>query len=136
MTTPVALFDGLSAGEHAATAADAIRAINHLTAGIDDLGAPAEAEALLADLAVMAERLPQTLHQIARHLDTWARDPRTVVDTGEFRNLPVTALHTGSAWLLGHATTAANQLADALAKARYPLTYARLDDDLDLEDSA
>jgi hypothetical protein len=131
MTMPV--FDGLSAGEHAATAADAIRAINHLTARGDELDHPADAYAVLSDLMVMTGRLPQALDQLAAHLDTWAADPRTVVvDEGEFRGRPVTA----SAWLRGHATTAANQLYDALDHARDPLTWVSLAHSDDQKDTA
>ena len=132
----VQVFDGLSAGEHAATAADAIRAINHITAGGDGLDEPADAYTLLSDLMLMAARLSPALDQIARHLDGWASDPRAaVVDEGEFRGRPVTALHTASAWLLGHATTATHQLYDALDHARDPLTFMCFDalDDHDQE---
>ena len=46
--------------DHAATAAEAVRALNHLTLGRRALGEPAELDRLVAELAIMA------------HLQCWA----------------------------------------------------------------
>ena len=56
--------------EHAATAAEAVRALNHLTLGRGALGEPAELDRLVAELAIMADRLPQLLRQLRGWLDT------------------------------------------------------------------
>ena len=50
--------------DHADTAAEAVRALIHLTLGRGALGEPAELDRLVAELAVMAGRLPQLLHQL------------------------------------------------------------------------
>ena len=45
-------------------AAEALRDLNHLTHGRDAFADPAELSRLLAELAVMASRLPQLLDQL------------------------------------------------------------------------
>jgi hypothetical protein len=55
--------------EHAATAAEAVRTLNHLTLGRSALGEPAELDRLVAELAIMAGRLPQLLRQLRGWLD-------------------------------------------------------------------
>ena len=55
--------------DHAATAAEAVRALNHLTLGRRALGEPAELDRLVAELAIMAGRLPQLLRQLRGWLD-------------------------------------------------------------------
>jgi hypothetical protein len=45
-------------------AAEALRDLNHLTRGRDAFADPAELSRLLAELAVMASRLPQLLDQL------------------------------------------------------------------------
>jgi hypothetical protein len=55
--------------ENAATAAEAVRALNHLTLGRRALGEPAELDRLVAELAMMAGRLPQLLRQLGGWLD-------------------------------------------------------------------
>jgi hypothetical protein len=56
--------------ENAATAAEAVRALIHLTLGRRALGEPAELDRLVAELAIMADRLPQLLRQLRGWLDT------------------------------------------------------------------
>jgi len=56
--------------DHAATAAEAVRALNHLTLGQRAVGKPAELDRLVAELAIMAGRLPQLLRQLGGWLDT------------------------------------------------------------------
>ena len=56
--------------ENAATAAEAVRALIHLTLGRGALGEPAELDRLVAELAIMAGRLPQLLRQLRGWLDT------------------------------------------------------------------
>jgi hypothetical protein len=52
----------------AGCAAAALRDLNHLTRGRDAFADPAELSRLLAELAVMASRLPQLLDQLRRWL--------------------------------------------------------------------
>ena len=59
----------LSTVEHAASAAEAVRALNHLTLGRGTPGEPAELDRLVAELAIMAGRLPQLLGQLGGWLD-------------------------------------------------------------------
>lgn len=55
--------------DHARTASDAIRAINHLTLGADAFAEPADLYATVAALAEMLERLPQALTQLGKAVD-------------------------------------------------------------------
>lgn len=66
-----ALFDGRNATEHAAAAAEAARAINHITGWPAGLTYPSDAYQVLGDLARAAAMLPQACRQIADQLDDW-----------------------------------------------------------------
>jgi hypothetical protein len=66
-----ALFDGGNATEHAEAAADAVRAINHITSWPAALGDPAEAYTVLGHLAAVAAMLPQAFVQISRQVTAW-----------------------------------------------------------------
>ena len=76
--------------EVAATAAEAVRALNHRTLGPPALTGPAELDRLVAELAVMTDTLPQLLRQLSGWLDTQQHagrlrsdnhtDPRQLVD--------------------------------------------------------
>ena len=55
--------------DHADTAAEAVRALIHLTHGQRALSEPAELDRLVAELAEMAGRLPQLLRQLHDWLD-------------------------------------------------------------------
>ena len=56
--------------DHAATAAEAVRGLIHLTRGQRALGEPAELDRLVTELAIMAGGLPQLLRQLRDWLDT------------------------------------------------------------------
>jgi hypothetical protein len=56
--------------DHAATAAEAVRALIHLTLGRRALAEPAELDRIVAELATMTGRLPQLLRQLRGWLDT------------------------------------------------------------------
>ena len=56
--------------EHAASAAEAVRVLTHLTLGRHALSEPAELDLLVEELAIMTGRLPQLLRQLHRWLDT------------------------------------------------------------------
>ena len=74
----------------AATAAEAVRELNHRTLGRPTLTGPAELDRLVAELAVMTARLPQLLQQLsgwlaAEQSGRWIRsdnhiDPARIVD--------------------------------------------------------
>ena len=58
----------------AEVAAEAVRAVNHLTIAPPSLGAPgwedvADLYRVLGEVCILVERLPQALDQIARHLE-------------------------------------------------------------------
>jgi len=119
----------LSVVEHADTATEAIRPINHLTlwGGLAD---PVEAYQLLGDLAVLVYRLPQCLAQLARQLDDWHTAGRVRIDPGtEFADNPALAIETATSYLRDDAVPHAEQLAAALNQAQQPLAYASYADD-------
>jgi hypothetical protein len=76
--------------DHAASAAEAVRALIHLTLDQHALSEPAELDRLVAELAIMAGRLPQLLRQLGPWLDAEqhagrlrsdnATDPAWIVD--------------------------------------------------------
>ena len=76
--------------EVAVTAAEAVRELTHRTLGPPALTGPAELDRLVAELAVMTDRLPQLLHQLSGWLGTQQHagrfrcdnhtDPRQLVD--------------------------------------------------------
>lgn len=74
--------------EHASTAAEAVRALNHATLsagpanGSDGYVWPADVDAVTAQLAILAQRLPQALDQAARWLETSAATGRVGHDKG------------------------------------------------------
>jgi hypothetical protein len=70
---------------HASAAAEAVRALNHATAvpgGAAGYEWPADVDAVLAELGVLAQRLPQALEQAARWLETNAAAGRVGHDKG------------------------------------------------------
>lgn len=77
-----AVFDGRTATEHAEAAADAVRAINHITGWPAGLTYPSEAYRVLGQLATVAARLPQACEQIARQLRRWSDAGQVGVDAG------------------------------------------------------
>ena len=66
----------------ARTAAEAIRSLNHATLGGDGLGQPADAYAILGELALAASRLPQLLGQVGTWLAAALADGRLGCDDG------------------------------------------------------
>ncbi len=118
----------LSVIEHADAAAEAIRAINHLTLW-GGLAYPAEAYQLLGDLATLAYRLPQAFAQLARQLDDWHTAGRVRIDPGtEFANSPGLAIATATSYLRDDAVPTAERLAAALNQAQQSLAYASYTD--------
>ena len=119
----------LSVIEHADAAAEAIRAINHLTLW-GGLAYPAEAYQLLGDLATLAYRLPQALAQLARQLDDWHTAGRVRIDPGtEFADNPGLAIATATSYLRDDAVPTAERLAAALNQAQQSIAYASYTDE-------
>ena len=100
-------------------AAGAIRDMNHHTSDHDAITDPVELSWLLTDLAAMASRLPQLLHQLDRWLhhehDTGRIRADNNTDPGE-----LVALATAQ---LTHAERCASSLADTLDTAHQHLAH-------------
>jgi len=115
--------------ENAATAAEAVRALIHLTLGRGALGEPAELDRLVAELAIMADRLPQLLRQLhgwlitEQHADRLrsddTTDPARIVDRAAAQLTE--AAH--AAHDLGRALDNAHQLLAHLAAAEPNRTH-------------
>jgi hypothetical protein len=124
MTSTVSVFNGLTACEHAEAAAEAIRAINHVTLHNNALPYPSDAHRLIGELITLTERLPRALQQTAQRITRWADAGELGIDTGtDYAADPdqaaveaVAGLHAGA--------IAAGQLRDALSQARRAITYA------------
>lgn len=74
-------------GEAAAMAAEALRAVNHLTIGAPSSGVPGwesvgDLYRVLCELRVLTDRLPQGLGQLARHLERPAELGAYQTDSG------------------------------------------------------
>jgi hypothetical protein len=124
MTTTVSVFDGLTACEHAQAAAEAIRAINHVTLHDTALPYPSDAYRLLGALITLTERLPQALQQTAQRITRWADAGELGIDPGTaYAADPDRAAVEAVAGLLA-AASAAGQLRDTLSQARSAITYA------------
>jgi hypothetical protein len=133
----VAVQDGRIAVELAQAAADAVRAINHLTYHDTALPYPADSWRLLSQLATVAHRLPQALDQTAHHLTRRRERGLIGIDPGtEYAGNASEAVSHSLAGL-ARARRAAAELAAALDDAAHPLTYAHhadpYDDDTEYE---
>ena len=123
MSTPV--FDGKTATEHAETAAQAIRAINHLTIWAGGLADPSDACRLVGHMSTLASRLPQAFEQIARELQRWQEAGQVGIDPGtRYAGNPALAVATAEIYLTEDAAAAVHQLAEALDVAHDALAYA------------
>jgi hypothetical protein len=101
----------------ARTAAEAVRALNHLTLGGDGLGQPAEAYEVLGELSRTASRLPQLLGQLGTWLASALAGGRLGCDDGSDPAGPVSG-----AWLfLSGARGSAAALAESLGQAQQQL---------------
>jgi hypothetical protein len=132
----IAVFDGKTATEHAEDAAQAIRAINHLTFHASALAYPSDAWRLIGQLNVLAARLPQAFRQIAHLLQRWQDAGQVGIDPGtRYAGNPALAIATAEIHLTEDATVAAGQLAEALDVVWEALTYAHhIDPDTDDRD--
>lgn len=108
--------------EAAGTAAEAIRALNHATrpgAALD----VTDVYDVLAELAMLAARLPQALRQIEDLLDNLVENDQVIVVDGDHRGDPVAAAAVTGHWLAAGAGTA-NELAHRVDQAQQTLTWA------------
>jgi hypothetical protein len=74
-------------GAAAATAAEALRAVNHLTLAAPSAEVPGwehvgDLYRVLGEVRILAERLPQVMQQLSRHLQRPAGDTRYRSDSG------------------------------------------------------
>ena len=100
--------------EIASQAAEAIRALNHLTSGGGELASPGEVCDIIASLALMGQGLPQLYEQLARFLVARHEDGQVTQDTGEDPGLSVTEVTEA----LAAAGQAADMMTAALDEAR------------------
>lgn len=109
--------------ELTATAAEAIRALNHHTrpgaAQID----VSDVYDLLAELALMTSRLPQLLRQLEDLLDQLVEAGAVDIVDGEHRGDPVAVAAVTGHWLAASAG-AAIELAHRVDQAQQALTWA------------
>ena len=121
MTTPT------TAQEAAGIAAEAIRALNHQTrpgatqngTGLD----VSDVYDLLAELALMAGRLPQLLRQLEGLLDALVEDGQVRIIDGPNAGDPVAVAAIAGHWLAA-ASGAANELAHRVDQAQQTLAWA------------
>jgi hypothetical protein len=125
MTDTASVFNGKTAIEHAAAAAEAIRAINHLTRHASALPYPCDAYAVLGRLAWMASMLPQACQQITQRLEKLDDDGLIGIDPGtHYAGQPALAVATCAEHLEADALPAAAQLHTALEAAQLAIAYA------------
>lgn len=94
-------------------AAEAIRALNHLTRN-DGLGYPSDVYDIIGSLQLMAQRLPQLFSQLGAYLITEGNEGRIRHDHGEPEWPSIDGVLNG----LTNASEAADRLAAALASAQ------------------
>ncbi|MGD7708311.1 hypothetical protein [Microlunatus sp. Y2014] len=117
MTTPT------TPRETAETAAEAIRALNHHTRpGIAQVDVT-EIYDLLAELTMLAGRLPQLLGQLEELVDDLVEHGHVAIAEGDQHGDPVAAAAICGHWL-ATGRAAADQLAHALEAAQQTLTWA------------
>lgn len=117
--------DGPHSPDHtrgvAETFAEAVRVLNHATAGSDGLVYPADAYDVLGRLVAGVAGLDQTARQLARFLDGQLEARRLAVTAGPYTGKPDAAVATAN-YHLSTARVAARQLADALDRAQQTLS--------------
>jgi hypothetical protein len=77
------VFENKTAIGHAKVAAEAIRAINHLTMHHTRLPYPTHAYQVISELVTLAGRLPQAFRQIAAQVQYWAEAGELGIDYSE-----------------------------------------------------
>lgn len=116
----------LEPGAAAALAADALRAVNHLTLAAPSPGVPGWEEVgdiyrVLGELRLLTERLPQAVEQLSRHLQRPAGGACYRGDS-DTRDTPETLVAT-AAVALEAAQVGARRLASQLAAAQSAVAH-------------
>lgn len=111
------------AARQADVAAEAVRALNHVTRAGDGLVGPVDVYDTLAGLELLAARLPQALSQLQGFLAREQQAGRVRIVDGEHVEDPAAAI-AATGCRLEHATRAAGSLRDALEAARELLAWA------------
>lgn len=112
-----------TAQEAAGRAAEAVRSLNHQTRpGADQLDV-SDVYDVLADLALMAARLPQLLRQLEDLLDRLVEADQVLIVDGPNAGDPVAVAAITGHWLAAAAGTA-NELAHNVDQAQQTLTWA------------
>jgi hypothetical protein len=108
----------------AEAAAEAVRALNHTTrSSAGALTGPADAYAVLGNLALLAGRLPQALTQLREYIAAEHAAGRLRIVDGQHRGDPAAAV-TDLARQLCWAASSAQALHAALEQAQTTLTWA------------
>ncbi len=105
----------------AVTAAEAVRGLNHQTLGRHILSEPAELARIVAELATMAQRLPQLLRQ----LSSWLNAEHDAGRIGSDDDLDAARVVDGAAAELAAARRTAHQLGQFLDSAHQQLAHLR-----------
>jgi hypothetical protein len=105
------VFDNKTAVEHGKAAAEAIRAINHLTMLRTGLPYPSHAYQVISELVTLAGRLPQAFRQIAAQLQCWEQAGELGIDDSDD---PAGETASIGRYLTEYAPVAAGALHDAL----------------------
>jgi hypothetical protein len=104
--------------------AEAIRTLNHLTLGGDDLRYPADVYSVLGSLATLAARLPQALQQLTGFLERQLQDGRIQMQQGFAHAGEPEIAVTDASMEMEEAGQAAEQLRAALDRAQQALSGA------------
>jgi hypothetical protein len=115
------LASTLTPREIAVQAAEAIRALNHLTYGGGELGSPDEVRDIIASLGLMGQGLPQLCEQLARFLVAQQEDGQVRHGSGADPDLSVTEVMEA----LNAAGQAADMMTAALEEAHNSATELR-----------
>lgn len=109
--------------EAAGTAAEAVRSLNHATRpGAIELDVT-DVYDVLAELALLASRLPQALRQLEDLLDRLVETDQVLIVDGPQVGDPVAAAAIAGHWLAA-ASGAAGELAHRVDQAQQTLTWA------------
>ena len=115
------VFENKTAIEQAKTAAEAIRAINHLTTHHTELPYPTHAYQVISELVTLAGRLPQAFMQIAAQVQHWEQAGELCIDDSDH---PAGETASIRRYLTNDALLAAGALHDALAVVDEALAHA------------
>lgn len=110
----IELASTMTPPEIASQAADAIRALNHLTAGGGELTSPGDVREVITSLEQVGQGLPELCEQLARFLVAQQEDGQVRHGSGRDAGGPVTEVTEA----LAAAGQAADMMAAALGEAR------------------